>query len=199
GTPGRGSQPFDSGRLRRPQRDVDRRCKPRRRGAEGDRSGRPPGAADGGYDLVARLDRLPARRMGRRRNRGWLTEGTHAAARARVQCRRREGAEAERDKPVPAVLLGLARDDRREGRGVLSLYPRHKLALWPPRGDPDAARRRHGGGIRAPRWPRGGDPAYGAHLWTGHRLRRTAGVFELADGRDAAGGVRRGCFSQGDT
>ena len=36
---------------------------------QGDRCRGPSGAADGRHDLVARLDRLPARRMGRRRHR----------------------------------------------------------------------------------------------------------------------------------
>ena len=48
----------------------------------GDRSRRPSGAVHGRHDLVARLDRLPPRRMGRRRHRRRLAEGPDAAARA---------------------------------------------------------------------------------------------------------------------
>ena len=43
------------------------------------------GAVHGRHDLLARLDRLPARRMGRRRHRRRLAEGADAAAGARLQ------------------------------------------------------------------------------------------------------------------
>ena len=46
---------------------------------------RPSGAADGRHDLVARLDRLPPRRVGRRRHRRRLAERPDAAARPLVQ------------------------------------------------------------------------------------------------------------------
>ena len=69
------------GGLRRPQRDLDRRDQPHRRRAPGDRRGRPSGPADGRHHLLARLDRLPPRRMGRRRHRRRLAEGPDAAAR----------------------------------------------------------------------------------------------------------------------
>ena len=63
-----------------------------RRGAAGDRRRRASGAAHGRHDLLARLDRLPARRMGRRRHRRRLAEGADAAAGPLLQRRQREGA-----------------------------------------------------------------------------------------------------------
>ena len=62
-------RPRDQGRLRGAQRDLDRRDQPGGRGARGDRRGRPPRAAARRHDLLARLDRLPPRRVGRRRHR----------------------------------------------------------------------------------------------------------------------------------
>ena len=56
-----------------------------RRDPQGDRCGRAPGAADGRHHLVARLDRLSPRRMGRRRHGRRLAEGPDAAARHVVQ------------------------------------------------------------------------------------------------------------------
>jgi alanine-glyoxylate transaminase / serine-glyoxylate transaminase / serine-pyruvate transaminase len=61
---------YDQGRVRRSQRDVDRRHQQHPRGARGDRPRRPPGALPGGHDLFAGLDRLPPRRVGRRCH-GW--------------------------------------------------------------------------------------------------------------------------------
>ena len=72
----------DQGRLRGAQRDVDRRDQPGRRDPRGARRGRPPGAAARRHHLLARVDRLPARRVGRRRHRRRLAEGPDAPARA---------------------------------------------------------------------------------------------------------------------
>ncbi len=60
-----------------------------------DRCGRASGAADGRHHLVARLDRLPPRRVGRGRHRRRLAEGPDAAAGPFVQRARREGAEPQ--------------------------------------------------------------------------------------------------------
>ena len=51
-----------------------------------------PALLDGRHHLVARLDRLPPRRMGRRRHRRRRAEGPDAAARHVVQCDQRQGA-----------------------------------------------------------------------------------------------------------
>ena len=61
-------------------------------GPQGDRRRRPSGAAHRRHHLVARLDRLPPRRMGRRRHRRRLAEGPDAAAGPLLQRREREGA-----------------------------------------------------------------------------------------------------------
>ena len=80
------------GGVRGAQRDLDGLHQPHRRGAGGDRRGRPSGAADGGHHLLAGQHRLPARRMGRRRHRGGFAEGADAAARAVLQRHQRQGA-----------------------------------------------------------------------------------------------------------
>ena len=68
-----------------------------RRGAPRDRPGRPPGAAPRRHDLLARLDRLPARRVGRRRHGRRLAEGADAAAGPVLQRGLRQGARGLED------------------------------------------------------------------------------------------------------
>ena len=95
------------GRVRRPQRDLDRRDEPHRRNPEGDRRREPPRALSRRYDQLARLDRLPPRRMGRGRDRRGLTEGPDAPARPLVQRDQREGAEGFAVVQAPEVVLGV--------------------------------------------------------------------------------------------
>ena len=59
---------------------------------QGHRSRRSPGAVHGRHDLLARFDRLPPRRMGRRRHGRRLAKGADAAAGHLVQRRERQGA-----------------------------------------------------------------------------------------------------------
>ncbi len=82
----------DQGGAGRAQRDLDRRDQRDPADPAGDRSRRSSGAVDGRHDLVAGLDRLPARRVGRRRHRRRLAEGPDAAARPVVQRGQRQGA-----------------------------------------------------------------------------------------------------------
>ena len=84
----------DQGGVRGAQRDLHRGHEPHRRDPQGDRRGEPSGALHGRHDLLARLDRLPARRMGRGRHGRRLAEGPDAAARPLVQRDQREGAQA---------------------------------------------------------------------------------------------------------
>ena len=79
----------------------------------GDRPRRPSRAADGRHDLVARVDRLPARRVGRRRHRRRLAEGPDAAAGPVVQRGQRQGARRQQDGEAAALVLGLGRDASR--------------------------------------------------------------------------------------
>src|SRR5207302_1266886 len=78
----------------------------------GDRCGRPPRALDGRHHLLARLDGLPARRMGRRRHGRRLAEGPDAAAGPVVQLRLAEGIGSDQVRAPAAKLLGLGRDAR---------------------------------------------------------------------------------------
>ena len=77
----------DQGRLRRPQRDLDRRHLEHRRHQEGDRRRASPGAVPGRHRLGPRLGRFPHGRMGRGRHRRGLAEGPDAAARHRADGR----------------------------------------------------------------------------------------------------------------
>ena len=65
-----------------------------------------PALLHGGHHLLARLDRLPPRRMGRRRDRRRLAEGPDAAAGAVVQLRLAEGARGVEEREAAAQLLG---------------------------------------------------------------------------------------------
>ena len=105
GAPARGQGPHHQGRVRGAQRDLDGRHLAYRRGAQGHRCGQAPGAADGRYHLLAGLDRLPARRVGRGRHGRRLAEGPDAAAGPRLQCREREGAGRHQDGQAAQVLF----------------------------------------------------------------------------------------------
>ena len=125
----RGQEQRDQGGLRPAQRDLDRRADADRRNPQGDRRRRPSGAVHGRHHLLARLDRLPARRMGRRRLRRRRAEGPDAAARHVVQRGQRQGARGQQDLQDAEVVLRLGRDaDDEQGR----LLPLHA-------GDADAA------------------------------------------------------------
>ena len=139
----------------RPQRDLDRRDEPDPRDPGGD--GRPRRAAARRRHLVAGVDRLPARGVGRRRHRRRLAEGPDAAGRARVQrgLAARAGGLA-RVRPA-ALLLGLGADRGGERGGLLALHERDEPALRAARGARDAARGGAAGRVRPPRAPRRGD------------------------------------------
>ena len=72
----------------------------------GHRPRRPPGAAAGRHHLLARLDRLPPRRVGCRRHRERLAEGPDAAAGARLQRGQREGAGRLPHRPAARAPTG---------------------------------------------------------------------------------------------
>ena len=90
----------------RPQRDLDRGDQ-RRPGDPGRRRrGRAPGAAAGRHRLVARLDRLPARRVGRGRDRLLLPEGADAARLGSASTRSATGARRRRERRPAAGRTG---------------------------------------------------------------------------------------------
>ena len=125
----------DQGGVRRAQRDLDRRHHPHRRGAPGDRRGAASGAAHGRHDLLARLDRLPPRRVGRRRHRRRLAEGADAAAGPVVQ-----RASATRRWPrrktarLPRSYWDWDDDAGAKQDRLLSLHAGDQPALRPARG-----------------------------------------------------------------
>jgi hypothetical protein len=189
GAAARGQGARDQGGLRGPQRDLDRLRLPHRRGPQGDRRRRSPGAAAGGHHLVARLHRLPARRMGRGRHRGRQPEGADAAAGAVLQCRVGEGAEGVRRREAAALLLGLAVDARGERDGLLPVHAGHQPALRLGRGGGHAGGSGAGERLRPPRPARGGDAARRARLGPRDPVRGAAPLLLQPDRRC---GCRRG-------
>ena len=143
----RRSRPCSPSTTRR--RPASRRASPPIRA--GDRPRRPSGAVHGRHDQLARVDRLSSRRMGRRRHRRRLAEGTDAAAGAVVQRGQRQGARREQAREAAALVLALGRDDRDEPAGLLSVDAGDQPPLRPARGARDAARGRPAEGVRAPR------------------------------------------------
>ena len=106
-------------------------------GTQGARPGRPSGAVHGRHHLVARLDRLPAGRMGRRRDGRLLAEGPDAAARPRLQCARRQGAASESAR-LPKSYWDWQPMLSANAKGVFP-YAHDQSALRPARGAFDAA------------------------------------------------------------
>ena len=111
----------------RPQRDLDGRDEPRPRGPRGDRRRRLGRAAARRHDLLARLDRLSARRVGRRRDRRRLAEGPDAARPGLgFNAVSREGAGRLRTRAAAALVLGLGADHRRQRERLLALHDRRR-------------------------------------------------------------------------
>ena len=100
-----GQEQGDQGGLRAAQRDLDRLPVADRRDPQGDRRRRPSGAVHGRHHLLARLGRLPPRRMGRRRHRRRRAEGPDAAARHVVQRGQRQGAGGVEELEDAEVVL----------------------------------------------------------------------------------------------
>ena len=109
GPSAQGHEQGDQGGLRPAQRDLHRLPLADPGDPQGDRRRRPPGAAVRRHHLLARLDRLSPRRMGRRRHRRRRAEGADAAARHVVQRGERQGAgggeefEADRSRSGPGT------------------------------------------------------------------------------------------------
>ena len=152
---------------------------------------RPSGAVHGRHDLVARLDRLPPRRMGRRRHRRRLAEGPDAAARPVVQRGQRQGARGGEDLQAAEVVLGVGRDARHEQERLLPLHAGDQHALRPRRGDRHAARGRARQRVRAPRPPCRGDAPRGAGLGPRDHVPRSEILFADPHGGADAGRPRR--------
>ena len=113
-------------------------------------------------DLLARLDRLPPRGVGRRRHRRRLPEGPDAAGRAGFNAVSAEGARGRRARADAALLLGLEADHRGQRDGLLALHVGHEPALRAARGAGDAAAEEGlPTRVRPPRAPRRGDAGGG--------------------------------------
>ena len=138
----RGQEQRDQGGLRPAQRDLDRRADADRRHPQGDRCRQPSGAVLRRHHLLARLGRLPARRVGRRRLRRRRAEGPDAAARHVVQRGERQGARRHQDLQAHQVVLGLGRDAGDEQDRLLPLHAGDADAARPRRRHRDAARGR---------------------------------------------------------
>ena len=151
----------------------------------------PSGAADGRHHLLARLDRLPPRRMGRRRHRRRRAEGPDAAARHVVQRDQRQGAGRQQDLQAAEVVLGLGRDADHEQDRLLPLHAGDADAARPRVSHRDAARGRPRQRVRAPRPPGRSDAPRGEGLGPRDDLPRpevyspTLTAVLLPDGHDA--------------
>ena len=98
-----------------------------------DRAGH-PALLHGRHDLVAGLDRLPPRRMGRRRHRRRLAEGADAAARAVVQRDQRQGARGGEDARSCRARTGTGARCSRPTRAAIFPYtPATNLLYGLPR------------------------------------------------------------------
>src|SRR4051794_6225717 len=191
GAPARRPVRFDPRGLRRAQRDVDRRVQPRRRGARRDGRRRPRRPPARRHDLLARLDRLPPRRVARRRDDRLLAEGADAAARARVQRGQRAGRGGLAGGGPRALLLGLGADPRRQRRRRVAVHAADEPPLRPARGARPAPRRGSRRRVRPSRAPRGGDAPRRPRVGPRARAARRPRALELADGGAAARRPRR--------
>jgi alanine-glyoxylate transaminase/serine-glyoxylate transaminase/serine-pyruvate transaminase len=91
-----------------------------------DRQGGHPALLLVGHDLVARLHRLPARRMGRRRHGRRVAEGPDAAAGPVVQRDLGQGGCGVEEREAAARLLGLGGDAGDQRQGLLPLHALHE-------------------------------------------------------------------------
>ena len=142
--------------------------------------------------LLAGLDRLPARGMGRRRHRRRLPEGPHAARRTQLQRGQPEGARRLRARAHAALLLGLEADHRGQRDRLLALHVGDEPALRPARGADDAAAR--GGSLdrlRPPPAPRRRHARRGRGVGPRGARPRPARAVGGPDRRRAAGRLRR--------
>jgi hypothetical protein len=152
---GRAARRIDH-QLRRPrrQRDLDG-CDQRRRGsAPRPRRGAPSGTPAGRRRLVARVDRLPLRRVGRGRGPHRPPEGPHAAPGADDPGGERAGRAREPGRQVPAGLLGLGPGARAEQARRVPLHAGHRSTLRPPESIAMLREEKARPGLPAPRgWP----------------------------------------------
>src|SRR3954469_15774763 len=170
-----GRRRLDPRGVRRAQRDLDRRGEPRRRRARGDGPRGVGRAAARRHDLLARVARVPPRRVGRRRDDRLLAEGPDAAAGARGQRDERQGASRRAHRAFLALVLGLGADPRGQPRRRVAVHAADEPALRPARGARPAPGRGHGERRRPPRAPRRGDapggPGVGARARPARRAR----------------------------
>ena len=143
------------------------------------------------HHLLARLDRLSPRRMGRRRHRRRRAEGADDAARHVVQRGERQGAGGGEELAAAEVVLGLGRHAQHEQDRLLPLHAGDADAARPRRRHRDAARGRPRQRVRAPRPPGRGDAAGGARLGARDHVPRGQVLFADGHGGDAAGRPRR--------
>ena len=189
--------PRHQGGVHRPQRDLDRRGERHRRRAPRHRCGPPPCPAAGRHDLLAGLDRLSPRRLGRRRHGGGLAEGPDAAARPLLQRGQREGGRGVEELQDAQGVLELGGDAGGQRQRLVPLHARHQPDLRPQRGLRHAAGGRARRGVRAPCAPRRGDAHGRERLGARDPVQRSQGLFGLADGDRHARGPRRRRLPQG--
>ena len=149
GQAARGQGPRDQGGVRAAQRDRDGLPVADRRDPQGDRPRRPSGAAPGRHHLLARLDRLPPRRVGRRRHHRRRPEGPDAAAGHVVQRGERQGDRRVEEFEAREVVLVVGGHAQRQQERLLPLHAGDQHAPGPRRRDRHAARGRPRERVRA--------------------------------------------------
>ena len=147
------------------------------RRAPGHRCRQAPCPAAGRHDLLAGLDRLSPRRLGRRRHGGRLAEGPDAAARPLLQRGEREGDRGVQDLEDDQGVLELGRDAGGQRQRLVPLHARHQPALRPQRGLRHAAGGRARRGVRPPRPPCRGDAHGRERLGPRDPVQRSQGLF----------------------
>ena len=160
------TQPSAQGGPRRPQRDLDRCDDPGARAQAGVERLAPPRPATRRHDLLARLHRLQARRVGGRRHDRGLPEGTHAATRAGPERREPEGASRSRAREIVERVLGLGPLPRYRYDRFVPVHSRDDASLRTGGGSGHAAGGGPAGRLREARAPGG----------PGSRSRRIVGL-----------------------
>ena len=139
------------------------------------------------YDLLARLDRLSSRRMGRRRHRRWRAEGVDAPARDVFQCDQRQGARGSEDAKMSKSFW--AWDDMLNMNkiGFFPYTPATQMLHGLAEGSPCCTRKGSTTYSRAMA-ARRGDARRGARLGAGDHVPRCEILFADSDRGDVPAG-----------
>ena len=143
------------------------------------------------HDFVARVHRLPSRRMGSRRHRRRIAEGLMLPPGLGFNAVSEKALAASRTAKLPRSYWDWQDDPQGEQDGFFPYTPVDESAVRTARSARHAPGRRAAERLPPPCASRRGDARGGARLGPGDVLRGAARVLELADGGPDAGGPRR--------